>query len=172
VRKRAATIAFANLSLGLWAMLLSLGEGSTAWALFIWIAALQGVGLGLLAGPGWSDHLLNRTPPHRRVKNALVGFAWSVLSFWVPIFAMFIFGLIMAKTLPDAARPTSSLEGTEPRACFNHGSCFLTQWAVHGWSSGLMHEKSPTFDNAGLLIQYFLMNFRTSNAGERSYDVG
>ena len=123
MKKRAATIAFANLSLGLWAMLLSLGEGSTAWALFIWLAALQGVGLGLLAGPGCSDHFLNRTPPHRRIENALVGFAWSVLSFWAPIFAMFIFGLIMAKTLPDAARPTSSLEG-------NGTACLFQSWVV------------------------------------------
>lgn len=58
VRKRAARFWTINLSLGIWAMLLSPGEGSTAWALYIWLAALQGVALGLLAGPGWSDTCL------------------------------------------------------------------------------------------------------------------
>lgn len=36
---------------------------------------------------------------------------------------MFIFGLIMAKTLPDAARPISSLEG-------NGAACLFQSWVV------------------------------------------
>lgn len=123
VRKRAATFSIVNLSLGVWGMLLSLGEESTAWALFIWLAALQGVGLGLLAGPGWSDHQLDRTPPHRRAGNVFARFALGILSFWAPILALFVFGLIMAKTLPDAARPASSLGG-------NGGACLFQSWVT------------------------------------------
>lgn len=121
VRKRAIRFSAINLSLGVWAMLLSLGEGSTAWALYIWLVALQGVALGLLAGPGWSDHLLDREPTHRRSTGMLSRFALSIVSYWGPIIAMFMFGLIMAKTLPDAARPVSSLEG-------NSGSCLFQSW--------------------------------------------
>ena len=136
VRKRSAVVAIVNLSLGLCGMLLSLGEGSTGWALYIWLASLQGIALGLLAGPGWSDHLLGRTPPHRRAGNTLARFALGVISFWAPIFAMFIFGLIMAKTLQDAARPISSLEGNGAACLFQSwvtffnavGCCWLVVW--------------------------------------------
>lgn len=110
IRTRAAGIASINLSLGVLAMLQSLREGSTGWTLFIWLVALQGVAIGFLTGRGWSDHLLDRTPPHRRV-SAATGFAWSLLTYWGPIFTTFIFGLIMAQTQPDAGRPRSSLEG-------------------------------------------------------------
>jgi MFS family permease len=122
IRKRAAWVAFGNLTLGLLAMLQSLREGSTAWALFIWLIALQGVAIGLLSGPAWSDHLLDRTPPHRR-GTAAAGCAWSVLTFWGPIVAAFLFGLIMAKTLPDAARPQSSLDGSG-------GTCLFQAWVI------------------------------------------
>lgn len=121
VRKRAARFWTINLSLGMWAMLLSLGEGSTAWALYVWLAALQGIALGLLAGPGWSDHLLDRTPAHRRTGSTLSRLFLSVLSFWGPILALFVFGLVMAKTLPDAARPISSMKGSG-------GSCLFQSW--------------------------------------------
>ena len=121
VRKRAARFSTFNLSLGIWAMLLSLGEGSTAWALYVWLIALQGVALGLLAGPGWSDHLLGRKPAHRQTGNALSRFALPIVSYWGPIIAMFVFGVIMAKPLPDAARPQSSVEG-------NGGACLFQSW--------------------------------------------
>ena len=122
VRKRAGWIASANLLLGVLAMLQSLSEGSTAWAMFIWLTALQGIAIGFLAGPGWSDHQLDRTPPHRRTSGA-VGCAWGILTYWGPILATFMFGLIMAKTLPDAARPQSSLDG-------NGTACVFQAWVI------------------------------------------
>ena len=114
VRKRAGWIASGNLALGALAMLQSLSEGSTAWALFIWLTALQGIAIGFLAGSGWSDHQLDRAPAHRKT-NGTVGCAWGLLTYWAPILATFMFSLIMAKTLPDAARPQSSLDGKRYR---------------------------------------------------------
>ncbi|MGI9243211.1 MAG: hypothetical protein ACR2RV_20605, partial [Verrucomicrobiales bacterium] len=92
------------------------------WALFIWLIALHGIAVGILAGPGWSDHKLDRTPPYRRT-GGTAGCAWGLLTYWGPIFAAFMFGLIMAKTLPDAARPQSSLDG-------NGGACLFQSWVM------------------------------------------
>ena len=123
IRKRAAWISCINLALGATAMLISLQECSTAWALFIWLIAFQGIAIGFLAGPGYSDHLLDRTPSHRRVGSPAVGCVWGLLTYWGPIIATFIFGLIMAKTLPDAARPKSSLDG-------NGGTALFQSWVI------------------------------------------
>ena len=135
IRKRAGWIASGNLALGALAMLQSLSEGSTAWALFIWLIALQGIAIGFLAGPGWSDHQLDRTPPHRRT-SATAEFAWGLLTYWGPILATFMFGLIMATTLPDATRPQSSLDGNGTASLFQSwvmafnafGCTWLTVW--------------------------------------------
>lgn len=146
IRKRAAWIAFGNLGLGACAMLLSLGEGSTGWALFVWLIAYMGVAIGLLAGPLYSDHLLDREPAHRRV-TVPAGCAWSLLTYWGPIIASFVFGVIMARTLPDAARPSSSLDGNGGTALFQ--SC-VTAFNAIGctWLSVWLHARKAETESS------------------------
>lgn len=124
IRQRAGWMISMNLSLGLLALGQSLREGSTGWALFVWLAGLQGIALGLLAGTGWSDRLLNRMPPHRR-SVGMAGVCLSILTYWGPIAAMFVFGLILANTLPDAARPASVQGGNSGAAVFQSWVTFF-----------------------------------------------
>ena len=42
---------------------------------------------------------------------AATGFLWGILTYWGPIFATFLFGMMLYTTLPDAALPKSKVEG-------------------------------------------------------------
>lgn len=110
LRKRALAIASVNLALGFRAMLFSLGEKSVGWTLFVWFAGLEGISIGLLSGVGYSQVMLGIIPTDWKMPP-LAGFFWSVLTFWAPIVGTFVFGLMLYTTLPDAARPASSLNG-------------------------------------------------------------
>ena len=102
IRKRALVVASINLALGLSAMLFSLGEDSVGWTFFVWVAGLEGVAIGLLGGVGYSQVVLGTLPTDWKMQP-LVGFVWSVLTFLGPIVATFTFGMMLYKTLPDAA---------------------------------------------------------------------
>lgn len=110
IRKRAMGIATINLVFGLGAMLYSLNEESVGWTFFVWVAGLEGISIGLLAGVGYSQVVLDTIPPKWKM-GSVAGFFWAVLTFWAPIIATFLFGMMLYTTLPDAALPKSKLEG-------------------------------------------------------------
>ena len=99
INSRAGWFITTNGSLAILALFLSLREDSVGWALYVWLSGIQGAAIGLLAGFLWSDRLLDRGSPHRTGSSA-AGFAWSLLTYWGPIVATCVFGLIMARTLP------------------------------------------------------------------------
>ncbi|MCA9085418.1 MAG: hypothetical protein KDA81_15255 [Planctomycetaceae bacterium] len=125
INSRAGWFITMNGSLTILALFQSLREDSVGWALYVWISAIQGAAIGLLAGALWSDRLLDRASPHRE-GGSLAGFAWSLLTYWGPIVATCIFGLILARTLPDAVRPKSSIAGNGGAALFQSLTIFFT----------------------------------------------
>lgn len=110
IRKRAVKIASFNLAIGLGAMLYSLGEASVGWTFFVWLAGLEGIAIGLLAGGGYSQVVFDTIPPNWKMPP-LVGFLWVILTYWAPIIVTFLFGMMLYTTLPDAALPKSKLAG-------------------------------------------------------------
>jgi hypothetical protein len=131
IRKTSGIFAL-NLVLGCLGVLLSLN----VWATYIFMTAWIGFVIGILAGPGWSDHLLGRTPPHRqstRIQRTVGG----IVVFWFPCLAVFVLSLVVAKTLPDATRPQSSLDGKGISILFQSaamyfnaiGATWLCVWA-------------------------------------------
>lgn len=117
IRKRALLIAASNLAFGLGAMLFSLQEQSVGWTFFVWVAGLQGISIGLLGGIGYSQVLLNTIPDDWKLTPA-VGFMWSIITYWAPVIATFLFGMMLYTTLPDAALPRSKIEGDSNAAGF------------------------------------------------------
>jgi len=93
-------------------MLYSLGEESSGWTFFVWLAGLEGIAIGLLAGVGYSQVVLGTLPPRWKM-NPVAGCFWAVLTFWAPIIMTFMFGLMLYTTLPDAALPKSALDGSK-----------------------------------------------------------
>ncbi len=73
IRKRAAFFALPNLALGISAMLFSLTEESFGWTFFVWMAGLEGIAIGLLAGAGYSQVLLGSIPSDWKM-NPIMGF--------------------------------------------------------------------------------------------------
>ncbi len=110
IGRRAAKIALVNLAIGVGAMLYSLGEESVGWTFFVWLAGLEGIAIGLLAGGGYAQVVFDMVPPKWKMPP-LAGFLWVVLTFWAPIIVTFLFGQMLYRTLPDAALPKSSLDG-------------------------------------------------------------
>ena len=110
IRKRAWRNLLVTLPFGIGAMLYSLGEESIGWTFFVWLAGLQGIAIGLLAGGGYSQVVLDTIPPKWKMPP-LAGFFWVVLTFWAPIIVTFLFGMMLYTTLPDAALPKSKLVG-------------------------------------------------------------
>ena len=158
IRKRAVTFSSINLAFGLGAMLFSLGEESFGWTFFVWLAALQGIAIGLLAGVGYSQVLLE-TIPGKWKMDPLAGFFWAVLTYWAPIIVTFLFGMMLYTTLPDAALPRSKLEGDTNAAggmqslvtFFNANGCvwlmvFLVSKKVE---QAIDESASEPSDNAG-----------------------
>lgn len=122
IRKKAIWVAAINLSLGAGAMLYSLGENSVGWTFFVWVAGLEGISIGLLGGVGYAQ-VAFETIPNDWKMHPVAGFFWGILTFWAPIIATFLFGLMLYTTLPDAARPTSSLDGNSGPGMMQ---CFVT----------------------------------------------
>jgi hypothetical protein len=110
IRKRAVKIASFNLAIGLGAMLYSLGEASVGWTFFVWLAGLEGIAIGLLAGGGYSQVVFDTIPANWKMPP-LAGFLWVILTYWAPIIVTFLFGMMLYTTLPDAALPKSKLAG-------------------------------------------------------------
>src|SRR6056297_53899 len=112
IRKRGLGIASVNLALGGGMMLFSLGEESFGWTFFVWLAGLEGIAIGLLTGVIYSQVLLGTIPPKWKI-NPVAGCFLGILTFWAPIIATFMFGLMLYTTLPDAALPKSALNGSK-----------------------------------------------------------
>lgn len=148
LRKRAVAIAAINLAFGIGAMLFSLGEESTGWTWFVWLAGLEGISIGLLAGVGFAQVKLDLIPEDWKM-SPIAGFFWVILTYWVPIVVTFLFGLMLYNTLPDAALPKSKLEGS-------------------GSGAGLM-QSLVTFFNANGCV--WLMVYFVSKKIENSIDA-
>lgn len=109
IRKRAWRNLLVTLPIGIGAMLYSLSEESIGWTFFVWLAGLEGIAIGLLAGVGYSQVVLDTIPPKWKMPP-VVGLFWVVLTFWAPMIVTFLFGMMLYTTLPDAALPKSKLE--------------------------------------------------------------
>lgn len=110
LKRRAVGFATFNLIFGIGAMLYSLGEESVGWTFFVWLAGLEGISIGLLAGIGVAQLKLDVIPEDWKMPP-VAGLFWVALTYWAPIIVTFLFGMMLYTTLPDAALPKSKLAG-------------------------------------------------------------
>jgi len=148
LKKRAVGFAAINLIFGVGGMLFSLGEESVGWTFFVWLAGIEGISIGLLAGAGFAQLKLDVIPQDWKMTR-IGGFFWVILTYWAPIVVTFLFGTMLYTTLPDAALPRSKLEGSTNAA-------------------GLM-QSLVTFFNANGCV--WLMVFLVANHVENSMDA-
>lgn len=91
---------------GVIGVILSFFENSPVWTFFIVLTTWLGVVIGLTGGPGLADHLLNKTPAHRRVSQR----KWTMLSvgtFWIPTLATGMLGMVLTGGLREDLQPYS-----------------------------------------------------------------
>ena len=143
---------------GVGGMLASLSEQSNVWATYVFLTGWIGISIGIMCGFGYSEFLHGRIPPHRQF-SAASGCFLSLITFWGPCLAIFVASLIVAKTLPDATRPQSSLDGKNMNIMlqsavmyFNALGCtWLIVWLDSRRTHGNDADKKSTPVDEGLL---------------------
>ncbi len=95
----ASALMLGLLALGIFMMFTALLDESAVWTGYILLTGWLGLAAGFGAAPSWARYKLNMYNDPPPYQNVLPTWFWGLFNFWLPSFAVILFGAMLAQVL-------------------------------------------------------------------------